>query len=96
FVDEEKQRILGAIEQKIAGNEVAESAAPEPASGQIIDLMEALRASLGGKKAQPARAAAPASVPEAAESAESKGRKGPKRAASAEAPAAPARARTRK
>jgi hypothetical protein len=51
FVDEEKQRILGAIDQKIAGNEIAESAAPEAASGQIIDLMEALRASLGGKKA---------------------------------------------
>jgi DNA end-binding protein Ku len=58
FVDEEKQRILGAIDQKIAGNEIAESAAPEPASGQIIDLMEALRASLGGKKAAAVRAMA--------------------------------------
>ena len=98
FVDEEKQRILGAIDQKIAGNEIAESAAPEPASGQIIDLMEALRASLGGKKAAAVRAtAAPTSQPGApAEPAETKARKGPKRAAAAEAPAAPVRARARK
>ncbi len=98
FVDEEKQRILGAIDQKIAGNEIAESAAPEPASGQIIDLMEALRASLGGKKAAAVRAtAAPTSQPSApAEPAETKARKGPKRAAAAEAPAAPVRARARK
>ena len=98
FVDEEKQRILGAIDQKIAGNEIAESVAPEPASGQIIDLMEALRASLGGKKAgavrAPAAPAAQASAP--AEPAETKARKGPKRAAAAEAPAAPVRARARK
>ncbi len=99
FVDEEKQRILGAIDQKIAGNEIAESAAPEPASGQIIDLMEALRASLGGKKAAAVRAHArrPPTQPSApAEPAETKARKGPKRAAAAEAPAAPVRARARK
>ena len=98
FVDEERQRILGAIDQKIAGNEIAESAAPEPASGQIIDLMEALRASLGGKKAAAVRAmAAPTAQPSApAEPAETKARKGPKRAAAAEAPAAPVRARARK
>ena len=52
FVDEEKKRIEAAIDRKIAGNEIAESEAPEPAQGQgqIIDLMEALRASLGGRK----------------------------------------------
>ncbi len=98
FVDEEKQRIQAAIDQKIAGNEIAESSAPAPASGQIIDLMEALRASLGGKK--PAQAArAPAAAPTTAEPAESKARKGPRRAPAAEAPVAPAapvRARARK
>ncbi|HEX7442096.1 MAG TPA: Ku protein [Caldimonas sp.] len=98
FVDEEKQRIQAAIDQKIAGNEIAESGAPEPTSGQIIDLMEALRASLGAKK--PAQAArAPAAAPAAAEAAESKARKGPRRAPAAEAPVAPAapvRARARK
>jgi DNA end-binding protein Ku len=100
FVDDEKQRILNAIDRKIAGNEIAESAAPEPASGQIIDLMEALRASLGGKKAPAVRGgAAPSAEPSLpAEAAEpTKSRKGPKRAsAAAEAPAAPARARARK
>ena len=95
FVDEEKKRIEAAIDRKIAGNEVAESAAPEPAQGQIIDLMEALRASLGGKKAA-AATAAPAAP------AEPKERKGPKRAVAAVAPAAAAapattgRARARK
>ena len=100
FVDEEKKRTLAAIDRKIAGNEVAESAAPEPAQGQIIDLMEALRASLGGKKATPA-----AAVPPAANAApvtvapikEAAARKGPKRAApvAAEEPVA-ARTRARK
>jgi DNA end-binding protein Ku len=96
FVDEEKQRILAAIDQKIAGNEIAESTAPAPATGQIIDLMEALRASLGGRKpaqgakaataaaaAAPATPAAAAAGPAApAEAAAAKpARKGPKRAA---------------
>ncbi len=95
FVDEEKKRIEAAIDRKIAGNEVAESAAPEPAQGQIIDLMEALRASLGGKKAA-VSAAAPAAP------AEVKERKGPKRAVAATAsvaaaaPATTGRARARK
>ncbi|MFL6665066.1 MAG: Ku protein [Rhizobacter sp.] len=56
FVDEEKQRILAAVEQKIAGREVIASAhAARPASGQVIDLMEALRASL---RQPPGKAAA--------------------------------------
>jgi DNA end-binding protein Ku len=100
FVDEEKKRIEAAIDRKIAGNEIAESAAPEPAQGQIIDLMEALRASLGGKKPVEAKSAA-AEVPVAVAK-EAAPRKGPKRAAPA-APAvepvaapAPARGRARK
>ena len=56
FVDEEKQRILAAVEQKIAGREVVASPhAARPASGQVIDLMEALRASL---RQPPGKAAA--------------------------------------
>jgi DNA end-binding protein Ku len=98
FVDEEKKRIEAAIDRKIAGNEIAESAAPEPAAqGQIIDLMEALRASLGGRK--PVAAAAPAAVAATPAPKEVAPRKGPKRAAApapAEAPVAvPAAARTR-
>jgi len=94
FVDEEKQRVLAAIDDKIAGNEIAESVAPAPAGGQIIDLMEALRASLGGKK--PARAGtAAAAAPAAAEApaAAKASRKAPKRAAPTPAEEAPAPAR---
>jgi DNA end-binding protein Ku len=84
FKDEEKARIQAAIDEKIAGKQIVvneEQAAP--AGAQVIDLMEALRASLGSKKAaaKPAQPAAPV----AAEA--EKQRKGPKRAAPAEAPA---------
>ena len=70
FVDEEKQRILAAVERKIAGRGVvARPAAPTP-SAQVIDLVAALRASLdaiapakakpeaAGRERKPARRAA--------------------------------------
>jgi len=45
-----KYRLEAAIEQKIEGQEVTLAEEPEPgASAQVIDLMEALRASLAGK-----------------------------------------------
>lgn len=97
YVDEEKQRILAAIDEKISGKQVVVAAAHDeaPSTAQVIDLMEALRASLGKQPAaaKPAAAAAP----------EVKERKGAKRAATGAAPAkgeepaaAPARARARK
>ncbi|MEO7854079.1 MAG: Ku protein, partial [Rubrivivax sp.] len=101
FQDEEKKRILAAIDEKISGKEVVASAHDEePSSAQVIDLMEALRASLGKKAA----AAKPAVVVEpvaakAAKAAEgAKERKGAKRASPkvetpVAAPAARARAR---
>ena len=46
FKDEEKKRVLAAIDDKIAGKQIVESVAPEPTGGQVIDLMDALRASL--------------------------------------------------
>ena len=96
-VDEEKKRILAAIDEKISGKEVVASAHDEaPSTAQVIDLMEALRASLGKKTA----AAKPVVVEPAAEpAAEAKERKGAKRAGAAkaeESAAAPARARARK
>ena len=93
FVDEEKQRVLAAIDDKIAGNEIAESVAPAPAGGQIIDLMEALRASLGGKKPARAGTASPAPVAAEAAAAAKASRKAPKRVAPAPAEEAPAPAR---
>jgi DNA end-binding protein Ku len=100
YVDEERKRILAAIDEKIAGKQVVASAHDEaPSTAQVIDLMDALRASLGKKAAsakpvvvedaEPAAAAAP------------KERKGAKRAAAAKpaeeaAAPAPKQARARK
>jgi DNA end-binding protein Ku len=101
FEDEEKKRILTAIDEKIAGKQIVANEPHEPAAGggQVIDLVEALRASLGkagaAKKAAPAKAVEAAAAPAPAEA--SKERKGVKRAAKVEeAAAAPARTRARK
>jgi DNA end-binding protein Ku len=102
FHDDEKKRVLKAIDEKIAGKQIVASERAEPAEGaQVIDLMEALRASLGGK-----RGTAPKAAPKKAEAAANedsipagalKDRKGAKRAAALVEPvAAPARARARK
>ncbi len=100
FEDEEKKRILSAIDEKIAGKHIVANEPHETESsggGQVIDLVEALRASLGARsgtkgKAAPAKAAAAAPAAEA-----SKERKGVKRALKVvEETAAPARARARK
>jgi len=50
YEDDVRKRIQADIERKIAGKEIATQ--PEPAeTGRVIDLMEALKASLGSKKA---------------------------------------------
>lgn len=96
YVDEEKQRILAAIDRKIAGQEVVTAAAADAAPGtaQVIDLMEALRASLGKKPA--AGTVAPIETQPVIATKE---RKGAKRAAAAvevaAAVAAPAPAKAR-
>ena len=81
YTDQVAARIEAAIEKKVAGQEI--SLAEEPEVGaQVIDLMEALRASLNKKPAAPAakgKAAAPAAPAEA--------RKPPKRAAAESTPA---------
>jgi DNA end-binding protein Ku len=97
YIDEERQRILAAIDEKIAGKEVVASAHDEaPSTAQVIDLMDALRASLGKKAA----AGKPVVVEAAAApAAPAKERKGAKRAAAPkveEAAPAPTRARARK
>ena len=72
YTDEVRTRIEAAVQKKVEGQEITMAEAPE-AGAQVIDLMEALRASLGKKAAAPARAAQPAV------------RKPPKRAQQAEA-----------
>ena len=95
YVDGEKKRILTAIDAKISGKEVVASAHDEaPSTAQVIDLMEALRASLG-KKAASAKPVVVEEQPAAADAATNE-RKGAKRAAApkaAEAAAEPAPAR---
>jgi DNA end-binding protein Ku len=59
YEDEEKKRILAAIDEKIEGKQVVTNEPVEAGSGgaEVIDLMEALRASLkGSAKAKPASA----------------------------------------
>jgi DNA end-binding protein Ku len=55
FHDEEKERVLAAIQEKVKGKKVVASTRGEDAgvagSGQVIDLMDALKASLGKKPA---------------------------------------------
>ena len=107
FEDEEKKRVLAAIDEKIAGKEVVATEAPEPAGGgQVIDLMDALRASLAQRdqkgKPAPAKArAAPAAVAaedeeEAATGTTGRERKGVRRASKDKETVAPARVRARK
>lgn len=103
FVDEEKQRVLAAIDWKIAsGQQIVTAPHDEaPSTAQVIDLMEALRASLGKKPAAAAARPAAAVAEPAVEAApaEAKERKGAKRASAAkgaEPAAAPAPARARK
>ena len=56
YTDEVRARIEAAVQKKVEGQEITVTEAPE-AGAQVIDLMEALRASLGKKAASPAKAA---------------------------------------
>ena len=88
YKDDVKARIETAIQKKVDGQEITMT--EEPAGGaQVIDLMEALRASLEKKGGVPAKAKeAQKAGPQAAT------RKGPKRVTQAE-PATPARKRAK-
>ena len=79
YTDEVRERIEAAVQKKVEGQEITLAEAPEAGGAQVIDLMEALRASL-------ARKGAPA---KAAESKSGKARKGPKAVAALEPEIAP-------
>jgi DNA end-binding protein Ku len=73
YEDEVRKRTLELIEQKVAGQDIV--AAPvEAPQAKVIDLMEALKASLAGKAGPPQKAAA-----SAAEAAPAEERKAPKK-----------------
>lgn len=103
YEDEEKKRVLAAIDEKIAGKEIVASVHSEdaPAGGQVIDLMAALQASLGKQKASaaPQKVAAKASSTNVTPMAGAKERKTVKRAPKTPEPVAapaPSRARAKK
>ncbi len=75
YEDEVRKRYHEAIQRKVEGQEVT-AAAPEQPRAQIIDLMEALKASLAGKAkaAEPADAKAKASEAKADNKAKAPGR----------------------
>ena len=83
YKDTVSERVEAAVQQKVAGQEITLAAAPE-GGAQVIDLMEALRASL--EKKAPARGREPAT----------EARKPPKRAQPAEVAAPAARKGARK
>src|SRR5882762_8930985 len=75
YVDDVRTRIETAVQKKVEGQEITMAEEPE-GGAQVIDLMEALRASLERKA--PAKGQAPQAKPEA------EARKPPKRAQEAE------------
>jgi DNA end-binding protein Ku len=66
YKDEVRDRIRNAIDKKVEGQEITLTEAPETGA-QVIDLMEALRASLEKKGAKPKAAEAKAAEPKAGE-----------------------------
>jgi DNA end-binding protein Ku len=67
YEDEVKKRIEAAVQKKVEGEEIAISPSAPETGAQVIDLMEALRASLektAGKRVQPRMAAAQAAPAE--------------------------------
>jgi DNA end-binding protein Ku len=87
YTDEVAARIRAAVEKKVEGQEITMAEAPETGSAQVIDLMEALRASLDRKSAKPAKKAAVAAEAPAP-SAAAQSRKPPKKAQAEAAPPA--------
>jgi DNA end-binding protein Ku len=62
YTDEVKARIEAAIQRKVEGEQITLAEAPPAADGKVIDLMEALRASLKrntGARAEPVKAESP-------------------------------------
>jgi DNA end-binding protein Ku len=94
YTDEVRARIEAAVQKKVEGQEITMADAPE-GGAQVIDLMEALRASLERKGAAPAQAR-PAARPAAEAEAEPAAQRKPPKRAAAKDESAPARGRAKK
>jgi DNA end-binding protein Ku len=81
YTDEVRARIEAAVQKKVEGQEITMTEAPEVGGAQVIDLMEALRASLGKKAPAKAREPRPETrkPPRRAQQAEPAARKTAKR-----------------
>ena len=77
YTDEVRARVEAAVQKKVEGQEITMAEAPE-GGAEVIDLMEALRASLEKKRA-------PAPVRAVERAVEPEGRKAPRRAQQVEA-----------
>jgi DNA end-binding protein Ku len=102
YEDGVKKRILEAIDRKVQGQEIQVAAPAEP-QAQVIDLMDALKASLAAAERAPARATAPppalappAQVAAAGDDGSGEGRKAPRRAPRRESTDRPARPTSKK
>lgn len=102
FEDEEKKRILAAIDAKIAGEEIVAAEHPEDggSSGQVIDLTQMLMASLGqqsgsGRKPRAATSSKPSQVVTPIRGPAAKARRAPKSEAPAKT-APPLRAKSKR
>jgi DNA end-binding protein Ku len=73
YEDEYRKKLLEVVQQKVAGQEVVVAPAPAPRA-QVIDIMEALKASLAARE-RPAAAAAGARKPARAKSSASAARR---------------------
>ncbi len=93
YPDAVKQRVQEAIDRKVAGQEIQVAAAPEP-QAQVIDLMEALKASLAAAGPRGAQPAAPKAADPSAPSPDAKAERKPAKRAGA--PADRAKASSRK
>jgi DNA end-binding protein Ku len=83
YTDEVAARIRAAVDRKVEGQEITMSEAPAGAGGgQVIDLMEALRASLEKKGGKPAKKAAAPVAAEPAPATAAASRKPAKKAVS--------------
>jgi DNA end-binding protein Ku len=101
YRDEVQERIRGLIQMKIEGEEITSALTEEP-KAQVIDLMEALRASLGSASSKPTAKSSPKSAPTklravkaAPAKAEKEERKAPQRSARISGKTVTAKTKTR-
>jgi DNA end-binding protein Ku len=101
YRDEVQERIRGLIQMKIEGEEITSALTEEP-KAQVIDLMEALRASLGSASSKPPAKSSPKSAPTklravkaAPAKAEKEERKAPQRSARISGKTVTAKTKTR-